>query len=225
MIVRMSMSKKTRMKTLMTVFLAAIFPLASAFGADADDIIGKVQKKYQSTKSIRIHFKEISRFKLTGTVNEVDAVLQMQGKERFRMESEDQVLVNDGNTFWRFNKLDNQVLVDYAKKDDQEVLLNNFLYEVKDHYFAQILAETKAAGGGNAYVLKLTPKPSEQSVFTSIKVWVKDKSWEIERLIYTDYNDNETEYEIAKIEFNPDLGDATFTFTPPEGIQVIDLRL
>jgi outer membrane lipoprotein-sorting protein len=116
------------------------------------------------------------------------------------------------------------VLVDYAKKDEQEVLLNNFLYEIKDHYFAQIVEETKEKGA-KIYVLRLTPKPAEQSIFTSIKVWIKDKSWEIERLVYTDYNDNETEYQIDRIDFNPDLAESTFTFSPPEGIQVIDLRL
>lgn len=206
------------------ILVLAIFAVNTVMGADADDIVNKVQKKYQSAKSIRIHFKEISRFKLTGTMSEVNAVLQMVGKDRFRLESEDQVLVNDGDTFWRYNKLDNQVLIDYSKKDDQEVLLNNFLYEIKDHYFAQIVEEAKE-GGDKIYVLKLTPKPSEQSVFTSIKVWIKDKTWEIKRLIYTDYNDNETEYEIEKIEFDPKLADSTFSFSPPEGIQVIDLRL
>jgi outer membrane lipoprotein-sorting protein len=196
----------------------------SIYAADADDIVKDVQKKYRSAKTIRIQFKEISRFKLTGTTGEVNAVLQMKGKDKFRLESEDQVLVNDGETFWRFNKLDSQVLVDYAKKDEQEMLLNNFLYEIKDHYFSQIVEESKGKGS-KTYVLKLTPKPSEQSVFTSIKVWIKDKSWEIERLIYTDYNDNETEYQIDKIDFNPDLAESTFTFSPPEGIQIIDLRL
>jgi outer membrane lipoprotein-sorting protein len=209
------------------IFLLLLFNLFSIYSlcaADADDIVKKVQKKYQSAKTIRIQFKETARFKLTGTASEVNAILQMKGKDKFRLESEDQVLVNNGETFWRFNKLDSQVLVDYAKKDEQEVLLNNFLYEIKDHYFAQIVEETKEKGA-KIYVLRLTPKPAEQSIFTSIKVWIKDKSWEIERLVYTDYNDNETEYQIDRIDFNPDLAESTFTFSPPEGIQVIDLRL
>jgi outer membrane lipoprotein carrier protein len=220
----MSLLNTFRQQVKWLLLVVAIFVFNTAMGAEADDIVKKVQKKYQSAKSIRIQFKEISRFKLTGTMSEVDAILQMEGKDKFRLESEDQVLVNDGETFWRYNKLDNQVLVDYSKKDDQEILLNNFLYEVKDHYFAQIVEETKE-GGDKIFVLRLTPKPSEQSIFTSIKVWIKDNTWEIKRLIYTDYNDNETEYEIEKIEFDPKLADSTFTFSPPEGIQVIDLRL
>lgn len=213
---------KIRMLFLLMFFVQ--FSIYSLCAAEADDIVKNVQKKYQSTKTIRIQFKEIARFKLTGTTSEMNAVLQMKGKDKFRLESEDQVLVNDGEAFWRFNKLDNQVLVDYAKKDEQEVLLNNFLYEVKDHYFAQIVEENKEKSG-KIYVIKLTPKPSEQSVFTSIKVWIKDKSWEIERLIYTDFNDNETEYQIDMIDFNPELAESTFTFSPPEGIKVIDLRM
>lgn len=194
-----------------------------ALGADVKKIINNVQKKYRNAKSIRIHFSEISRFSLTGTETRVSAVLQMRGKNKFRLDSEDQVLVNDGETFWRYNKLDSQVLIDYAKKNEDDVLLNSFLYDFEDHYFGQVIDEVKE-GGRKKYIIKLTPKPTEQSYFSSIKVWVLEGSWEIERILYTDYSDNETEYVIEKTVFNPELSDSVFAFTAPEGIQVVDLR-
>lgn len=204
------------------VLLAALFLPMQA--AKIDNIIKNMQKKYRSAKTLRIEFVEKSRFSLTGTENQIDGQLQMEGKERFRLESEDQVLVNDGETFWRFNKLDNQVLIDYAKKDDQEVMLNDFLYNLKDRYYSQILGEEKVSGK-KIYNLKLTPKEDQQSYFTSIKMWVEDKTWAIQRIVYIDYNDNETEYIIEKMDFNPVLQQSTFKFTPPEGIDVVDLRM
>ncbi|MEZ4765974.1 MAG: DUF2092 domain-containing protein [Calditrichia bacterium] len=59
----------------------------------------------------------------------------------------------------------------------------------------------------------------------SVKIWVKDKEWEIDRLIYEDYNTNETEYVISKTNFDPKFQETLFSFNPPEGIEVIDLRL
>ncbi|MFQ5584541.1 MAG: outer membrane lipoprotein carrier protein LolA [Calditrichia bacterium] len=203
------------------IWLACI--TSSVNGANVGKIIKNIQKKYQETRTIRIHFKETARFQLTGTATEVDGILQMEGKEKFRLESEDQLLVNNGKTLWRFNKLDNQVLIDYAKKDEQDAMLNNLLFEINEHYFGQLVEELKE-GKIKIYVLKLTPKPDEQSFFTAIKIWVRDKTWEINKLLYTDYNGNETEYLIENIEFNPDFTKSIFTFTPPQGTQVIDLR-
>ncbi len=214
---------KRNNKYLLKAFVILLTLNAALFAAKVDKIISNVQKKYQSTKTIRIDFKETSRFSLTGTETQIDATLLMEGKDKFRLESEDQVLVNNGETFWRYNKLDSQVLVDYAKKNDQEVMLNEFLFELKDHYYGQVIDEIKEEKS-KKYLIKLTPKPTEQSFFTTVKIWVQDKTWEIDRLVYIDYNDNETEYVIERTAFNPELNETAFTFTPPEGIQVIDLR-
>ncbi|MEZ4765975.1 MAG: hypothetical protein R3C26_23160 [Calditrichia bacterium] len=108
-----------------------------AVAENVDDVIKKVQKKYRSAKNIHIEFTEKVRFSLTGTEVEVPAVLQMEGQDKFRLESEDQLVVNNGETFWRFNKLDSQILVDYAKKSDQDVMLNTFLND-----FGTILCAT-----------------------------------------------------------------------------------
>ncbi len=199
---------------LLPTFLAA---------ANVNKILKGMQKKYRSAQKISINFKEVNKFNLTGTQSEVSGTLLMEGKKRFRLETEDQVLVNDGKTLWRYNKIDNQVLIDYAKSEQQDVLLNDLLYNLKDHYYGELIQEYKDKKP-KRFLIKLVPKPSEQSFIKTIKFWVEDKSWEIERVIYTDYNDNETEFLIEKIDFNPHISDKTFTFVPPDGTQVVDLR-
>ncbi|MEL6823321.1 MAG: hypothetical protein AAFP70_16295, partial [Calditrichota bacterium] len=139
----MKLSKNILRLAILVLVAALFLPLQAA---KIDKIIKDMQKKYRNAKTLRIEFVEKSRFSLTGTENQINGQLQMEGKERFRLESEDQVLVNDGQTFWRFNKLDSQVLIDHAKKDDQEVMLNDFLYNLKDRYYSQILDEAKVSG-------------------------------------------------------------------------------
>lgn len=217
------MKQKINFKYLTSTLLLMLLTVSALYAGKVDKIINKVQDKYRSTKTVRIEFKEKSHFKLTDTMTEIAGVLQMSGKDKYRLDSEDQVLVSNGETLWRYNKLDSQVLVDHAKKTEEDVMLNNFLYEIKDHYFGQLLEEKKV-GGVKKYAIKLTPKPSEQSFFSSIKMLVKDKTWEVEEIVYVDYNGNETTYVISQIVFNPNLNTSIFTFTPPEGIQVVDLR-
>jgi outer membrane lipoprotein-sorting protein len=214
-------------KKVFKIWLLIVFLISSVqmylFATDTEKIIKEVQEKYQKSTSLEIQFKEINRFKLTNTTSEIFGTFVIKGKDQYRLNSETQIIVTDGETFWRYNKIENQVLIDNAKKENQEVLLNNFLYDLQKNYFSQIVDEFKE-DGTKIFVLKLTPKPSNESFFTSIKFWVENKSWKIRRVIYTDYNENETEYEIEKIFFDKQFPDSFFTFNPIEGSEVVDVR-
>lgn len=209
--------------TITYLLIVVIWLFQTLLATDTEKIIDEIQKKYQKSKSLEIQFKEINRFKLTNTTSEVFGTFVIKGKDQYRLNSETQMIVTDGTTFWRYNKIENQVLIDYAKKENQEVLLNNFLYDLQKNYFSQLIEEYKE-DGQKIFVLKLTPKPSSESFFTSIKIWVENKSWKIRKVIYTDYNENETEYEIEKLIFDKQFPDSFFTFNPIEGSEVVDVR-
>lgn len=206
------------------LFCAVLMTAATmALAADADDVVKNMQKTYRKANTMQIEFQEVTRFKFTGTESSVSGTLVMAGKDRFRFTTEDQILVSDGKTLWRFNKIENQILVDEAREGEQDEFLNTFLIELKDHYYSQLVEEYKA-DGKTIFVLKLTPKPSEQSPFTDIRVWVEDDTWRVRKLVYTRYNGDETEYRIDTLAFNPEIPDSVFALTPPEGTRVIDLR-
>lgn len=200
-----------------------IFVDIASADTDVNKVIKKMREKYKNAKTLFIDFKEISRFSLTGTQTEVSASLYIEDMNQFRLESEDQIVVSNGETFWRYNKIENQVLIDYAKKGDQEILVNDILSDKTENYYTQLIQEYKE-DGKKLYVIKLTPKPDSDSFFQEIKVWVVDKSWAIKKIIYTDYNENETEFQIEKIELNKELPLTMFTFEAPEGSEVVDVR-
>lgn len=219
-----SMETNGRRRALISGILLLLLPLSSVFGNNAEKLIKKIQKQYRDTKRIEIHFTETTKFSFTGTESNVSGTLQMDGKEKYRFDADDQVLVSNGKTLWRFNKVESQVLIDKVNTEETDDFFNSFLYHIDDHYFGEIFEEKKI-NNTKVYGIKLTPKPSQQSPFTSIKIWVQDKSWRIHRLVYTRYNGNSTEYTINKMIFNPNFPAELFSFTPPQGIQVIDLRL
>jgi len=188
-----------------------------------DKIIKKVQRKYKDVQTLYVDFKQINRFKLTGIENEIYGTLWLGQNDKFRLETEDQVMVSDGEAFWRYNKLENQVIVDYAKKSDQDILMKDFLFNIADRYYSEILSESKE-GKDKIYLVKLTPKNQEDSFFKYIKVWIVDKKWTFKRVVYIDYDDNESEYEINKIQINPEVNNQVFRLQIPEGVEVVDLR-
>jgi chaperone LolA len=210
------------MRTLAIIFLFILYSLGFS-ATSAEKVIKDVQKKYQKVKTLQVHFKQINTFKLSGITNEIFGTLWLTQDDRFRLETEDQIMVSDGNTFWRLNKLENQVLIDHSKKTEQDVFMQDFLFDLEKRYYHQILSEN-IINGKKVYEIKLTPKNEDSSFFTHIKIWITDKSWEINKIVYVDYNENESEYDVEKILLNPDFSEKQFKLEIPEGLEVVDLR-
>jgi outer membrane lipoprotein-sorting protein len=211
------------MKFSRLVILILIFLTTGMAKEDVNKIVKSVQKKYKSVQLIHADFKQINRFKLARIENEVFGSIWISQDNQFRLETEDQVMVSDGKTFWKYNKLDNQVLIDYAQKSQQDIFLNNFLFKISDYYDPQILDET-GSSGKKVFEIKLTPKNPEEDFFSYIKVWLANGSWLLEKLLYVDFNENEVEYDIEKIELNPQAPQNLFEFKIPEGAETVDLR-
>ena len=206
--------------------LAIILAMAVTIpAANVKKIIAKIQNKYKNISTLEIHFKQKTVFELTKMESEVFGTLLLDRKnDRYRLETEDQLIVDNGKTFWRYNKLENQVLIDYAKKSEEDVLLSDFLFDIQKKYFAELVSEEKT-GKQKQFVIKLTPKNTEESYFKAIKFWVLDKTWEIQRVVYIDINDNKTEFEITQLKINVPIPENAFTFKPPQGVDIVDLRM
>ena len=190
---------------------------------DVGKIIKKVQNKYKKVNLLHADFKQINRFQLTNIQTEVFGSIWISKDDKFRFETEDQTIVSNGEKFWRYNKLEEQVLIDHAKKTKQDVFLNNFLFNISDYYTGQLISESKL-NNKKIYEIRLSPKTPDDSFFRYIKVWLYDDSWELEKVIYTDFNDNEVEYQIEKIDLNPAISEKLFELKAPEGAEVVDLR-
>ncbi len=203
-------------------FILIIFTMGMS-KENVDKLIQNVQKKYKSVQLLYADFKQVSRFKLADIENEIFGSIWISQDNKFRLETEDQVMVSNGKTFWRYNKLENQVLIDYAQKSQQDVFLNNFLFKIGDYYDPQIINETRI-GKKKVFEIKLTPKNPEEDFFNYIKVWLDDNTWLLEKVLYVDFNENEVEYQIEKIELNPQAPKNLFEFEVPEGAELVDLR-
>jgi len=72
-------------------------------------------------------------------------------------------------------------------------------------------------------VLKLVPK-DDRAFVRSVKVWVDGEQWSARRILIVDVNDTETTYTIRDLKLNTNVSLKTFTFVPPAGTEVVDLR-
>lgn len=211
------------MKKLLIIIMMSILSGQLFAQPDAGDIIKNVQKKYKKVNVLMADFRQINRYKIAEIESEVFGSIWITQDNKFRLATEDQFIVSDSENLWRYNKLENQVLIDYAQKSQQDIFLNNFLFQISDYYQSQLL-NVNEEGKSTIYEMKLIPNDRENSFFEYIKVWLEKNSWLLKKVLYVDVNGNEVEYEIEKIELNPSVRQEVFTFEVPEGTEVVDLR-
>lgn len=194
----------------------------TVFGQSAGEIVKRVEKKYQSIKSFSAEFEESFTWTLAKKSRTSQGRFFIRKPDRFRLETERQILTSDGETVWRYVIPDSQVFVTDAETDPDFPLLKDLLFDYVENYSHILLGQEKL-GETECHWLKLIPK-EEDSYITEMRVWIDAKEWLTRKVEYTDIQDNITAYTLSDVKRNKKIDDDVFTFTIPEGIEVIETR-
>lgn len=191
---------------------------------DVQDVIKKIQDKYDDLEYLSADFVQTEQFKLTGSRNETKGKIFVKDGVQYRLETEDQSVATDGTTVWTYNKFTNQVLIDRVKEGDGSLLPRDLLFKYPRDYMASLLDKEKV-DGRQYYILKLDPKEGIYGYVKSMKIWVDIKTYIISKIEYNDFNDNTSIFEIQQIDIEKKLPDGLFKFQIKEGMDVVDLRM
>ncbi len=186
------------------------------------EITQKMQDRYEMiddasasfTKHVKLGFSDIEQT-YAGTI-------VIKKPKMVRLESENETIVTDGVTVWMYSPVNNQVIVDKYKENQNSVSPENFLLNVPQNYYATLLSEAKEKGELTA-TIKLVPK-DDRSFIKSVKIVVEEKTWDVRTITIDDVNDTETSYTVKDLKLNTGIPDKTFRYTPPPGVEVVDLR-
>ncbi len=206
------------------IFGLMMILIGFAFAQSVEDIVEEVQEKYEGMQNFSAEFVQAEYFKITGSRNETSGKIYVKNGVQYRLQTEDRTIATDGITVWTYSVFNNQVLIDRAKKDDGAMLPRDLLFKYPHDYYASLLEAVKI-GGADYYIIKLDPKEETHGYIKTMKIWVKDKEYLISKIEYTDFNNNVSTFEISKVDIKKNLPDSMFQFTPPEGAEVVDLRM
>ena len=188
----------------------------------ADEIVRQVDKKYHSIKTFSAEFEETFTWTLARKSRTSQGRFFIKKPDRFRLETEKQIISSDGKTVWRYAIPDSQVFVTDAETDPDFPLLKDLLFDYVEHYTHILLGEEKL-DGADCYRLKLIPK-EEDSYVTEMMIWIDRKEWLTRKVEYTDIQRNVTTYLLSEVKKNKKIDDTLFVFHIPEGAEVIDTR-
>jgi chaperone LolA len=186
------------------------------------EITDRLQKKFDSMQDATIRFTQHVKFGFSKIEQSTQGALTMKRPNKYRVELEHQTIVTNGSVVWSYSPANKQVLIDRYKENQNSLSPEQFLLNLPAQYYTTLLGKEKVENA-ETYVLKLVPK-DDQSFIKSVKMWVEDGTWVVRKVQIIDVNDTETVYTVVELKINTRVNDALFTFTPPAGTEVVDLR-
>lgn len=206
------------------VFAGLILILTTnVIAADVNKIISEVQDKYNKMKYLTAVFKQVETFKLTRSQTESVGKIYIADGEKYRFESDDQVIVTDGKSIWTYNAMSKQLLIDEVRENSGALIPRDLLFKYPQKYFATLLSESEE-DNKKLYLIRLDPKDEVYGYVKSIKIWVEDDEWIIHKIESTDINGNKSIYEITNQDTKSKIDPDMFQIVPGEGMDVFDNR-
>ncbi len=219
----MECPERKNMKKYKICLVLLVLTMQFGLAADVNKIIKNIQKTYDKLDNLSAVFSQIEIYKLTGSQNETTGRIYIKDGEKYRFESEDQVIVTDGKTVWTYNAISRQLLIDHVRKNSGALLPRDMLFKYPKTHFATLLKEENI-DDDIYYTVRLDPKEGIKGFIKNIKIRAKKENWLVDEIETTSQNGSTSLFKITEINTKKNLEDILFIYQPPEGAQVVDMR-
>ena len=205
--------KSESMKKLFLGTFTVLVFLTSTFAQSGNDLLKKVQDRYSSISSFSADFIQYS-----GNRNKITGKFLYKKENNVKIETGASTIVSNGKTNWNYNKKQNKVII--TSYDDSDASLFSFNKIIFDFPSKSKVEQTKE---NNDDVLVITTNKNSDLNFAEAKLWVNDNNL-ITKIEIIEENNSLITIELSDYKLNQDLTDSQFSFTPPEGSRILDLR-
>lgn len=179
---------------------------------DPTQLLQVVQEKFNALTDLSANLTQ----SVNGSTNLTGKVYYKK-EDKIRFELTNILIVSDGETNWNYNKKENKVIISSYDEENAGLLsIKRIVFEYPEECeLSTYMVEDQA-------VLKLVPQTSTFN-FNSVKLWITDDNL-ISRALIDDPAAGLVQIDLTNYSVDKNLPDSKFTFTPPEGSKVIDLR-
>jgi outer membrane lipoprotein carrier protein len=190
-----------------------------------EDLVSKVQEQYEVHSDFKANFVQESTIKSLGKKQRAEGMVYFKkpGKMRWTYRTPNkQEIISDGKTLWTYHPENKQVMVSKVIQAFQSKTPSTFLAGIgnlKKDFQARF---SKDPSGETDYFLELTPLEA-QGGMEKLFLTIDRKNFQILQAKVQDVMGNITEISFSKIQFNNQLSDSLFSFSPPKGVEVFNL--
>lgn len=204
-----------------TKFLLFIFLTASlVYTQSAGDLIRRLQSKFNSINNFTANFSQIYSTVEGQNQRKSFGKFLYKRKNKFIVDLKNQSIISDGQTIWNSDKRFNRVVISNLADDPTSFSLERFVFDYPRLCKSKVVKDD-AVAKGDEYV-ELTPKDQDME-FKYVKIWLTADGM-ISKLEVLDLGDVRYTFQFTDLKVNQELPDSRFTFEPPKGMKIIDLR-
>lgn len=202
------------------VFLFGAAGIHSASARDARDIMSKVRARLDKIQSLSCSFDREHVWKAANRTQHIAGSIHMKKPYKLRVEYPAQTIVVDGKSAWTYTPRNRQTIVTKFKKSDAEYPTPQSIFSRYSHRTAEVIGREEIDGRAADILLLAAPSPDE----TEVTVWVdRALNFPVKTVEKHPSGDTTTSL-LTDVVINGKIPDTTFTFTPPEGVSVVDMR-
>jgi outer membrane lipoprotein carrier protein len=188
-------------------------------------VIERVQRRYDGATDFRASFNQTltnAAFKRK-TSSSGQVLFKKPGRMRWNYEKPDpKMYLADGSTLWLYEPEDRQAFKQDLRASQLPAALAFLTGQGKlaSEFDVRFAGQTPY-GTARDYVLALAPKQPQAQVKTILFV-VDPQTFDVRESVLTDAQGNVNDLLFSAIRVNSAVPDATFHWTPPAGVRVID---
>ncbi|HLA64257.1 MAG TPA: outer membrane lipoprotein chaperone LolA, partial [Rhodothermales bacterium] len=204
-----------RLVAALALAVLAVLPAAPAAAQNADAVARRLRERFAAVRSFQADFVQ------TVSGRQIRGTLAVRG-DAFRIELPEQTLVSDGRTLWSYTRADRQVIVQDYERDAVGFSIGQVFTDWGSQF--RTTGASRATLAGVAHdVLALVPRETGSSV-RDVTLYVRTSDAVPTRVRVHDVNGQTLAFDLSNVRLNPRLASNTFTFRPPSGVEVVDLR-
>ena len=215
------MNTRSSLSAAFLLVLAALFLGQPARAQDARAVLQRVQQTHAEGGTLRADVTQTTTSPFSGSASSFSGTLTAQG-DRYRVETEQQTFVTDGQTVWIYNRPRHQVVINNYIENETVFTPSDFFSNFGERFTVKAM-RTEQQDGAAYDVLTLEPK-EERAPVREVTLWVRSSDAVVARAEVLDVNDAQITFDLKNVRFDPSVDASTFRFEPPQGAEVVDLR-
>ena len=182
-----------------------------AFAQSNDELIDRLRARYDAVTLIRADFTQQTTSPFGEKMPINTGTLVLEG-DNYRVETDVQTFVTDGETTWVYDSYQNQVIVNDFVKDEATFVLSDFLDNFHNEY--EILDSSVTYVNGIKHHSMRLNASSSANFFKEVTIKMRESDSIITEMNVLDVNDALLDFSLDGIELNPSLDVDPFTFHP-----------
>lgn len=208
---------------LLVLTIGGKFAMAQ-YDTKAKSVLDAMSTKYKQIEAYSAKFS-------ASLVNEAEGVNEQFGGDitvkgdKYILDTEDQMVINDGETVWTFLPDVNEVNIDDYDPDEDEITPSTIFDEYKKGY-KYIWLETVTEEGEACDVIDLIPNNAKDSQFFKIKMVITVKDRTLVKWTMFEKSGNKHIYSVRNFDSTTKVFDSKFKFdaTKYPNVEIVDLR-